>query len=337
MNNARVDAFREFATLLERFEQASRQIPVDNRDLAAALRRRDAEHVTTHSALLNNTGALIEQSQTGRVETTDHERRIQGALQDYAIEVTNSASTLARELDGPRGQLEDFGGTISNKLGDQWQELQQLAQADSRANESRTRNLTDFNTNLTEGGGIAKAIGEFLAQANSTLAAATQADELAESQQADLRALNSHQIAGHAFNQGAYLPALAILRETTRLAPGLAGIWLNLAHVCLANHDMDAAAVALEEADRLAPGTFDVVYAQGLYALHRDAADAAIVLLERSIQTAPAPLDEVDARLALADAYFRAEQPEAAVVQWRRVLEINPMDGTARTCLELLE
>ncbi len=337
MSNARVDAFHELTALLDRLEKSSQQVLAGTRNLAAVVRERDAEYLATHSASLSNAGALIEQSQAVRSEIVDSQGRVRESFQAYTAEVTNSANMFVRELDGPRGQLEDFGSTISNKLEDQYQGMHELGAADSQAHRARTKDLNDFDRDFEESGDTVRAIGTFLAEANGALAIATHLDDLTELQQAELQALIDNQEAVIAFNHGSRLSALISLHEAVQLAPGLGGIWLNLARAYLAHHDLDAASQALSEASRLAPDVFGTIYTKGLYVLQKGDASAAIALLEHSASHAPTPLDEAEVRLALADAHFRNGQPLAALAQWCRVTEIDPMNLTARTYLEFLE
>jgi tetratricopeptide (TPR) repeat protein len=336
VSSSPLSAFRKLTAAFEQLEELVAQTPRQYRGLSEQLGQRYKEEKRTHHTLLDQTRELIAQGQSGSDQFAQASQRNVEQFQVYRQTLSQSASSVVNELEGPLDDVETLDEIMFTSLYEQLEALSELNDAESKVDQARASSLTRYGDASQQTNERLANVLIALSQADDSISEAVQTDHRLETEQAAQQGLALNQQAIRAYYQGLWQMALAFLEQAVCLAPNEATIWLNLTRLCLETGRLESAVKAWHMAANLAPQSVDVLYTEGLIALQHGDTKRAVEILESCVGKANSPTDEVTYRLSLAEACYSDGHPQRAVEQWQRVSEIEPMQPVAQAWLQAL-
>jgi hypothetical protein len=332
-----VSAFRELTTACERLKESSAAMMEHSRQLAKPLGERDREADQTHRVILDRLGALITQGQSEQEQIEQASQKSSATLERYKRVLIQSASAQATEIESSQTEMGTFGAELSQGLYEQRENLSGLDTIEHEADVTRVAQLTNYAEVLRQVDDQAIAILDALSQTDEALGRSLQTEAQLEIERQTQAALDLNRQAIMAYDQGYRQQAAALLEKAARLVSRNQTIQLNLARLCVELQRIEQARQIWQDAAHLWSDSIGVLYLEGLIALKEHDYACSIDILARCVDEASSPADGVTYRLALAEAYYRAERPQLASEQWKRVLEIEPLQPVATTWLQAIE
>jgi tetratricopeptide (TPR) repeat protein len=254
-------------------------------------------------------------------------------LQNYQDEIKLAVDSTTAGLEGSQDNVRNLGLIMTAGLLGHVEQLSTLDQTDYQADQARLEKLASYQQGWEQVGRELEDILVPLKRADAAARGAIQTDQRLKIEGDARSGIALNQQAIIAYHRGFRLMALAYLEQAARFAPGDIQIGLNLALISLEMNRVDQAEQAWRKATQLSPDSLEVRYVEGMIALQRADTQRAIDVFEACIIAVSNPSDEVAYRSGLAQAYYRHGLARQAILQWEKVLEMEPMHPAAKSWL----
>jgi tetratricopeptide (TPR) repeat protein len=337
LSESHIKAFRAITEAFLNVQQTTQRLPDEAHGLEEQLNKQYSETKDSHYAALASLESLDAQSLQASGQILRDQQSTSDTLQSYKRTIDESSRAISNELEGPQNDIDATGEILFQSLSEQMNNLEEMNRTEVKTDNNRLQ----INLNYLEGwkridDNLAE-ISTLLGQADIASSKAVQTNLIRKKEQDHNLALEINQQAITAYNQGFHQKAYSLLEQAIKLAPQEVVIYLNAAQLSLAMGRITQAEQLLTTAAVINPQSPHVMYTEGMIALHKGEITKAISNLKTSVKSVTNPLDEVTFRLGLAEAHYADGHPHHAVIQWQKVLEIEPMHSVAQAWLNILE
>jgi tetratricopeptide (TPR) repeat protein len=337
MSIKHVSHFRALTATLSSLKLTATQMPVKTGALADELSHEYTEGENTHHALLSFIGTLVREAATGNEQISQDRQKSLAELGRYQQVIEGSARSIATELEGPQTGLDTLSVIMFQNLNELYDHLGESDMSDIGSDQALEEYLIFSLERWNQVDGRLISILTNLTEAQRTTAGAIQTDYQRNREKDIQTAISLNQQAVAAYHQGYRQKALALLEQAVYLAPEEVAIALNMAQLALETDRIDQAEDAWQIAAGLAAQSGEVMFTEGSIALKRGDSARAIEIFETCASATTSPADEVAYRLSLAEAYYTSGHPLPAVAQWKKILEIEPLQPIASAWLQAID
>lgn len=337
MSESHIIAFRAMTEAFQIVQQTTQHLPDEAHVLEEQLNKQYSETKDSHYAALASLESLDAHSLQASGQILHDQQSTSETLHSYKRTIDESSRAISNELEGPQNDIDATGEILFQSLSEQMNNLEEMNKTEVKTDNNRLQcNLNYLEVWRRIDDNLAK-ISTLLGQADNASSKAVQTNLIRKKEQDHNLALEINQQAITAYNQGFRQKAYSLLEQAIKLAPQEVDIYLNAAQLSLAMGRITQAEQLLTTATVINPQSPHVMYTEGMIALHKGEITKAISNLKTCLESVTNPLDEVTFRLGLAEAHYADGHPQQAVIQWQKVLEIEPMHSVAQAWLNILE